>query len=569
MVKLSIRSLVIVAVLSVSIGLVSLAPAISARPHQGRSANYKQTQKFQKNVLHLKINSSYNLSVSNNQFNGEPAEQVAQLNSILSTAKRVNAENLLKGTPKTDLEARGQNSLRNYYKVRFAQDVDMNAIVSQLEALQIVESAYAEAKPAPSPSASYTDLQTYRLPAPTGIDANYASTVPGATGNRVKIVDVEYSWNTNHEDLSKARNAVFPVNTPLDPFNDNNHGTAVLGEMVADNNGIGVTGIVPDASLNLVNTYSAEKGYDILSSLAVATVLTQPGDVIIIEQQTWGPTDALYDYVPVEFIPEVYDYIKFITDSGRIVVEAAGNGYQNLDDAVYYGSSFPLGKPDSGAIIVGAGKNCLGDPLLSRMSFSNYGSRVNLQGPGNCVATTGYGNLGSEGGANGYYTKSFNGTSSATPVVASAAAALGSAFETLNNVAPTPTQIRTLLTQTGTAQNFTDLSALVGNIGPMPDLKRALATLAPPTDTTAPTAVVLSGRLSNNKPKLTWTAAKDNVAIKEYRIYRNGVYKTISTALTYTDTSAARRTKYSYYVIAVDTSGNLSTVSNTVSVTTR
>lgn len=567
--KLSIRSLVLAAVLSVSIVLVSVSPAISARPQQRRSANYNQAHKFQKNVLHLKISASANISVSNNQFIGEPTDQVAQLNSILSTAKRVKAEKLLSGTPKNDLEAKGQNSLRNYYKVRFAQNVDINAIVGQLEALQIVETAYAEAKPAPTPSANYTDLQSYLMPAPTGIDSNYATTFPGATGNRVKIVDLEYSWNTNHEDLTKARTALVPINTPVDPFNDNNHGTAVLGQMIADKNSFGVTGAVPDASLNMVNTYSAEKGYDLLGALAVATMVTLPGDVIVIEQQTWGPTDELYDFVPVEFVPEVYDYIKFITDSGRIVVEAAGNGYQNLDDAVYYGSSFPLGKPDSGAIIVGAGKNCLGDPLLSRMSFSNYGSRVNLQGPGNCVATTGYGNLGSDGGANGFYTKNFNGTSSATPVVASAAAALSSAYETLNNVAPTPMQIRALLIQTGTAQNFTDLSALVGNIGPMPDLKRALATLAPPTDTTAPTAVVLSGRLSNNKPKLTWTAAKDNVAIKEYRIYRNGVYKTISTALTYTDTSAARRTKYSYYVIAVDTSGNLSTVSNTVSVTTR
>jgi hypothetical protein len=44
-----------------------------------------------------------------------------------------------------------------------------------------------------------------------------------------------------------------------------------------------------------------------------------------------------------------------------------------------YGKRFPMGKKDSGAIIVGAGEGCAGSTnLRSRLSFSNYGKRVNV-----------------------------------------------------------------------------------------------------------------------------------------------------------------------------------------------
>ena len=72
-------------------------------------------------------------------------------------------------------------------------------------------------------------------------------------------------------------------------------------------------------------------------------------------------------------------------------MEPAGNGNENLDDTSLFGSSFPDGKPNSGAIIVGAGAACAGGaPGRSRLGFSDYDSRVNLQGLGECVTTTGY-----------------------------------------------------------------------------------------------------------------------------------------------------------------------------------
>jgi hypothetical protein len=75
---------------------------------------------------------------------------------------------------------------------------------------------------------------------------------------------------------------------------------------------------------------------------------------------------------------------------------------------------------------------------------------------------------------NAWYTNSFSGTSSATPIVTSAAAALSSVAETLANVHLTSTQVRTKLAVNGTAQN-TGTGSNSGHIGPMPDLKEVLA----------------------------------------------------------------------------------------------
>ena len=67
---------------------------------------------------------------------------------------------------------------------------------------------------------------------------------------------------------------------------------------------------------------------------------------------------------------------------------------------------------------------------------------------------------------------------------------------------------------------------------------------------------------------LSWTASTDNVAVTGYNIYRNGVLVGTSPVASYTNSSLAASTTYTYSVAAYDAAGNVSTQSATVSATT-
>jgi serine protease len=390
---------------------------------------------------------------------------------------------------------RQQADLNLYYRLQLPPAVDTEALLGELNALPIVEVAYSEPLPAPMPvvaaaplmaSPSFQGRQGYLGPAPDGVDASFAWTKSAGRGANVTIADIEYAWNQSHEDLGKARGALVPNGTFWDPFLSSDHGTAVGGELVADDNGFGVTGIASDAGLILVNAANLERGWDVANAINTAAARLAPGDVMVIEQQTWGPSG--HGYVPVEWVPVIYDAIVQATSAGVIVLEAAGNGSENLDDAAVYGAPFPAGRPDSGAIIVGAGAapGCTA-PTRGRLSFSNHGSRVDLQGWGECVTTAGYGGLQGGSDPNIWYTSGFNGTSSATPIVAGAAAALSSVYQQALGQAPAPAEVRELLKQTGTPQAT---GGLAGHIGPQPDLKAALGRLLGPTGPITVTSVL-------------------------------------------------------------------------------
>ena len=90
-----------------------------------------------------------------------------------------------------------------------------------------------------------------------------------------------------------------------------------------------------------------------------------------------------------------------------------------------------MANPSSDAVFVGAGNPPSGihgrTPVnpgwnetyvdRARCGFSNYGSRVDCQGWGFEVTSTGYGSLQGGGSRDLWYTDTFSGTSSASPIV--------------------------------------------------------------------------------------------------------------------------------------------------------
>jgi hypothetical protein len=384
-------------------------------------------------------------------------------------------------------------NLNNIYRLRIPKGYNVWELCRQLKDLPGIYLAIPVPKPVPAPSSapppgSFQSQQGYLNSAastPTGVDATWAWTQTGGTGTGVTICDLEYSWNYSHADVTKALNSQINPNPVADPFNDDNHGTAVIGQLVSDNNGWGTTGISYGSGLKTCGTYYWEfgsYGWNPAGAIGYAINNLGAGDIILLEQQ-WEYTPGTGNFIPLEWYgstsngpyPNQYNNSVYVAITNAIsngihVVEAGGNGNVNTDNLTWYGNS--------GAIIVGAGGAYSGGTWsegdLQRLSYSSYGQRFDLQGWGEDVVTTGYGNLYSAEGKNYWYTNTFSGTSSASPIVAGAVACVQGYY--LANITTTPfspSAMRSHLITYGTAQ----IIPPSGHIGPRPDIKNAIQNL--------------------------------------------------------------------------------------------
>src|SRR5580704_12734475 len=82
--------------------------------------------------------------------------------------------------------------------------------------------------------------QVYLESSPQGVGARNAWSLPGGTGDQVKIVDIETAANTDHEDF----NTPFYVGANfMKQSSSFNHGTSVWGEIASKRDSKGTTGI--------------------------------------------------------------------------------------------------------------------------------------------------------------------------------------------------------------------------------------------------------------------------------------------------------------------------------------
>ncbi len=442
----------------------------------------------------LKFKDNIDVRLQNGKFYSSPSISLKKMEDVLApyltTTTRLrrlfaqaSPEKLSRTRTALQLATKHQlANLNNYYRITVTSPAEAEALVNKLNSFDFVEIAYAEPKPEiaddiPPTTPDYQANQDYREAAPAGIDADYANTLPGGDGSGVMIIDIEGNWQTTHEDLDKAVGGII-AGTPINDLSWRNHGTAVIGELIAGDNGYGVTGICPGADIGMISI----GGWSTAEALYAAIDTLKQGDLILIELHAPGPR---YDfqsrpdqlgYVCMEYWQANYDAIQYAWAKGIVVIEAAGNGAEDFDDPLY-GSLFDTTYRNSHAIIVGAGYPPTSAYDLQKHGFSNYGERVNLQGYGSEVYTTGYGSLFDGGGdENQYYTASFSGTSSASPIITGAAACLQGYYKATYGATLTSDDIRTVLVATGTPQQG-DTSL---HIGPRPDLQAAIAALAPP-----------------------------------------------------------------------------------------
>ncbi|MEJ0091896.1 MAG: hypothetical protein WDN46_00160 [Methylocella sp.] len=237
---------------------------------------------------------------------------------------------------------------RRYYVAHVETDAQAQQIVEQLTSAPGVSNVYVKpavgcplappcAKPtAPAVVPDYSVQQGYLDAAPAGIGArNFAWTLPDGKGDNVRFIDIEGGWTVDHVELRGTGCLIGGQ-----PFTDadwTNHGTAALGVLRAADNSFGVMGIAPEASFNAIS----HQGLGSAGAIDLASCSLQAGDITLLEMHRPGPRFGLQSrddqqgYIAVEWWPDDFLAVRRAVLRGVIVVEAAGNGAQDLDDFLH------------------------------------------------------------------------------------------------------------------------------------------------------------------------------------------------------------------------------------------
>ncbi|MES2657211.1 MAG: S8 family serine peptidase [Verrucomicrobiota bacterium] len=270
----------------------------------------------------------------------------------------------------------------------------------------------------------------------TGSDLNIetAWNYPAATGSRgtgIRIGVVDDGLETGHPDLSPnvdtANDKDWNGNdADPNPGSGDDHGTSCAGNAAAKgNNGIGVSGTAPEATLVGMRLIAAA-----VTDAQEAEAMTYLPDVIQIKTNSWGPADngnALDGPGPLTIAALQTAATTGRNGKGSIILWAGGNGGDVSDNSNYdaYANSIYT-------IAIGAT-----DSFGRRSYYSEPGANLVVCAPssGRYTTTPATSALGittvDRSGALGYnsgstadeiadanYTQTFGGTSSATPSAA-------------------------------------------------------------------------------------------------------------------------------------------------------
>ncbi|AGG04954.1 MULTISPECIES: S8 family peptidase [Bacillus cereus group] len=374
------------------------------------------------------------------------------------------------------------SNLLNYYIVETQDDIDVQALLTKIEKSSLVETAYLQEEEAPPaerlPNLSVNPYDEPRLtrqgylePAPLGINAPYAWSIKGGDGKGTTFVDMEYGWLFSHEDLVNQK---IELISGQNKSEHHDHGTSVLGIVSAEDNNIGGIGIAPKAKVKVVSQIRDNGNYNTADAILSAVNNMQAGDILLLEAQATYDGYGDKNYFPVEVKPDIFDAIRMGTNKGIIIIEAGANGGNDLDQFRDRNGKQVLNRnspdfKDSGAIMVGAASARVPH---KRSYFSNYGSRVDVYGWGNAVDTT---DAKPSEFITNLYTSSFAGTSSASPIIAGAAASIQGIVKNNQGRVYTPRQLRAILSDSSTGTKSNDPTS--DKIGVLPDLKAILSKL--------------------------------------------------------------------------------------------
>lgn len=377
-------------------------------------------------------------------------------------------------------------SLTQYWLIDLSGRSDLtDEVAARIGRLDGVELAYVELPVINAGGhdgqASPVSAPSHLDPAPIGSNVHWAWQAHPQHGAGVQVLDVESGWFFEHEALS-ALGVELVGGTNQDGVGGfrGDHGTAALGivagTFVAPG---GVHGLCPEAKVLAASPFNSDAPARPMASVLTEAFLSlRAGDVVLIEVAALeGGTTTRWQR-PIERQIDVRDAIGLLTRAGIVVIEPAGNGNCDLDllDSTTYSQLTP-GRPyyvDSGAVMVGgafvdasrpgppARWASADDPAVG----SNFGARVDCFSWARKVRTSGCRPWGNCSPRTSAY-QNFNGTSSASAIIAGLAVLIQGMRHNAAQPALTSRELRQAFRASGTGTP----SAPGSGIGAMPDLE--------------------------------------------------------------------------------------------------
>ncbi|MEO1655581.1 MAG: S8 family serine peptidase [Bacteroidota bacterium] len=213
------------------------------------------------------------------------------------------------------------------------------------------------------------------------------------------------------DDYSNTQERNYGNNEVIGP--DATHGTHVSGIVGAlRDNDLGMNGIAQDVKIMVLRTVpdGDERDKDVANAIRYAV---DNGARIV--NMSFGK-----DFSPEKSV--VDEAVQYAEKKGVLLIHAAGNDGENIDEAPNYPTRFYLNKKEASNWIEVGASSWGNDGATFVASFSNYGKRkVDIFAPGVDVYST----------VPGQKYKNENGTSMAAPVVSGVAALLMSYFPEL------------------------------------------------------------------------------------------------------------------------------------------
>ena len=310
---------------------------------------------------------------------------------------------------------------------------------------------------------------------PWGVDRIDAEVVHAATdGNKgawVKVAIID-TGIAEHEDLNIVDGKSF-VEYTSEYNDDNGHGTHVAGTIAALDNGVGVVGVAPEASLYALKVLDSNgSGYVSDVIFAIQWASDPDGN---------GSADDRLDIINMSLGADRGNiFLKWACnlayDDGLLLVAAAGN---NDGGSVIYPAAY------SSVIAVSATNS---NNTLA--SFSSTGKQVELAAPGVNINSTLPGNKYSGDD------EKWSGTSMASPHVAGTAALVWATDDSLTND-DVRTQLRITaedigLSTTEQGYGLVDAAEAVGAPAPLPNKPPTVSITSPADDSTFDSGVAIS-----------------------------------------------------------------------------